>query len=107
MRGEALRWLEQIRLHVPSSQRGRGVEVLRDALLETSAVDGLIAIRLLENRHIHTELSLILEWSVSPVGPISAPAERWLRLAGELGLAHHTFWRDVTPAAAAMEGEEP
>lgn len=108
MRGEDLKWLEQIRLQVPSDQRARGVEVLRDALDQTPAIDGLIAVRLLENRHIDTELSLVLEWRVPPVGPMSAAAERLLHLAGELGLAHHTFWRDVTPAAAVeKEGDQP
>jgi hypothetical protein len=105
MRGEDLKWLEQIRLQVPSYQRVRVVEVLRDALDQTSAIDGLIAVRLLENRHIDTELSLVLEWRVPPVGPMSATTERLLRLAGELGLAHHTSWRDVT-SAAAVEKED-
>lgn len=101
-------WLEQIRLQVPSSQRARVAEALRDALDQTPASDGLIALRLLENRHIDTELSLVLEWSVLPAGPMSAAAERWLRLAGELGLAHHTVWREVTRAAAVeRNGDQP
>jgi hypothetical protein len=91
-------------LQVPTDQRATSIEALRDAMSQCRAHDGLLTFRLLENRQIETELSLVLEWGTPTVEQTSALAARLLRLCRELGLSHHTVWRDVTLPTAERAG---
>ena len=98
-----MKWREEIRLQIPENQKSTIVSRLQNLLSQIQPVKGLMAIRLLENQRVNTELSLVIEWSSLATQNKSVLGEELAQLARELGLSHHSTWKDVSVSAADAE----
>ena len=92
-----MKWVEIIKLQAPRHTRSTLCEVLAEELSLIPHTDGFVEARLLQDVHVETELSLLLDWDTVEVpGGGSELAKHAVHLLEDQGLIHLATLLDVS-----------